>query len=118
VVKLCRPAGLVLVTRWVAASYAVRQSWPLMTVESVSVTTVNGLAESDRMVERRLVMTDESPEGSRTSNRPGNATAVPQRGSPARRTTVSVPSGSHELPPELATASAARFRGECGSHPT
>ena len=67
--KLCRPAGLVLVTRWVAASYWVRQSWPLIVVESVSVTTVNGLAESDRTVERRFVMTDESPDGrSSTSN--------------------------------------------------
>jgi hypothetical protein len=93
VVKLCRPAGLVLVTRWVVASYAVRQSWPLIVVESVSESNVNGLAESDRTVERRLVMTDESPEGSRTTSRPGNPTAVPHRGSPLRRTTVSVPSG-------------------------
>jgi hypothetical protein len=45
----------VLVTRWVVASCWVRQSWPLIVVESVSVTTVNGLAESDRMVDRLLV---------------------------------------------------------------
>ena len=59
-----------------------RHSRALILVESVSVSTVNGLAESDRTVERRLVVTDESPEGSFTT---------PHRDSGDRRSSRSSP---------------------------
>ena len=97
VVNACRPSGVVLVKRWMFAWNTVRHNSPLTRVESICWMMANGLVESDRVVVRRLVTTDESFDGSRTTSRPGNGTCAPYRGSPLRVTIIRVPSGERVL---------------------